>query len=92
VQALVKTAKLGALGKLVFFIANRFAKVRPASPWSDPTRATPAARVDLTLRVRILEDSHMRKDAPRKDALWGFFALAGTVVWLTAVPARLGAG
>ncbi len=28
----------------------------------------------------------------RKDALWGFFALAATIVWLTAIPARLGAG
>jgi hypothetical protein len=28
----------------------------------------------------------------RKEALWGVFALFGTMVWLTATPARLGAG
>ena len=28
----------------------------------------------------------------RKDALWGLVALTGTIIWLAATPARLGAG
>ena len=28
----------------------------------------------------------------RMDALWGLVALTGTITWLAATPARLGAG